>query len=68
MGCNCGGGKRRNLVRTADGKQAKLAGYQITWPDGTQTPADQPIFSMIEARKMIRGRNGATVRPIYTPV
>lgn len=67
MGCNCGKNRAKATVRTADGKPAEVVGFQITWPDGTQTPANQPIFSMIEARKMMRGRGG-TVRRLLREV
>lgn len=55
MGCNCG--KRRAV--TAGGE---TLGYKVIYPDGTSTPDDEPIFSQVEARAMIRAAGGGTIQ------
>lgn len=48
--------------------RATVMGYQVCYPDGTCTPKDQPIFSMIEARSLIRDAGGGTVHRLLKEV
>lgn len=64
MGCACGKNKvgARTTVQGSNGKRATVLGYQVCYPDGTCTPEDRPIFSMVEARQMVRSARGGTVK------
>ncbi|UYL88122.1 hypothetical protein SEA_EVAA_11 [Gordonia phage Evaa] len=55
MGCSCG--KRRSV--TAGGE---TLGYQVVYPDGTSTPEETPLFSMVEARAEVRRAGGGTIK------
>jgi hypothetical protein len=70
MGCNCGKNKAgtKSTVLTANGKRAKIVGYQVCYPNGTCTPESEPIFSMVEARRMIRGTRGSTIKRLLKEV
>lgn len=70
MGCNCGKNRvgAKTAMRGAGGKKVIVLGYQVCYPDGTCTPTDQPIFSMVEARQMIRDARGGTVKRLVRDV
>jgi hypothetical protein len=70
MGCNCGKNRvgSKSVVQGANGQRVKVLGFQVCYPDGRCTPEDQPIFSMIEARKMIRDARGGTVKRLVKEV
>lgn len=70
MGCGCGKNRAgsKSIVVGSNGKRAQIVGYQVCYPDGTCTPENQPIFSMIEARKMIRGTRGSTIKRLMKEV
>lgn len=55
MGCACG--KRRAV--TAGGE---TLGYQVIYPDGTETSVDEPFFSLVEAKAEIRKAGGGTIK------
>jgi hypothetical protein len=70
MGCNCGKNRvgARTTVSGTNGQKATFLGYQVCYPDGTCTPKDQPIFSMVECRTKIREAGGGTVHRLLKPV
>jgi hypothetical protein len=70
VGCNCGKNRvgAKSIVQGAGGKKVTVLGFQVCYPDGTCTPESQPIFSMIEARKMIRDARGGTVKRLVKEV
>jgi hypothetical protein len=70
MGCNCGKNRvgATTIVRGTNGKKAKVLGFQVCYPDGTCTPESQPIFSTVEARRLIRVAGGGTIRRLLKPV
>ncbi|UJE15665.1 hypothetical protein SEA_LIGMA_10 [Gordonia phage Ligma] len=55
MGCACG--KRRPT--SAGGE---TLGYLVTYPDGTSTPEDAPLFSIFEAKAEVRAAGGGTIK------
>lgn len=70
MGCNCGKNRvgTTQYVRGQGGRQVVVLGYQVCYPDGTCTPESQPIFSMVECRKMIRDAGGGTIHRLLKDV
>lgn len=59
MGCRCGGGASRPAETTL--------GYLVTYPDGSSTPEDAPLLSMMEARREVRQAGGGTIRRLVKP-
>ena len=55
MGCSCN--KRNQVVQGGE-----TLGFIVIYPDGTSTPADAPILSITEAKRLIREAGGGTVK------
>lgn len=54
MACGCG---RKSLTAGS-----KIAGYEVTYPDGTKAPG--LFLTPLEAKKAIRSSGGGTIRQI----
>lgn len=61
MACGCGGRNRvAGSTITVGGQTATIAGFEVTFPDGTQST----FLTQLEAKTARRKAGGGTIRPV----